>query len=125
MHTFYAVADVGSGKTVIKLYVEEMFDPNAADSKNRAYQIQNMKIQQAGVTGSQNISASRITNPAAIKTIADLFDFVKVNDNEFNPHSVHPAMLNADGTPKHFYHGTGRGDRVGTSFLPERATMCK
>ena len=28
MHSFYAIADIGNGEEVLKLYVEEMYNPN-------------------------------------------------------------------------------------------------
>ena len=38
--------------------------------------------------------------PATTYTIADLFAFVKENVPDFQPKPVHPALLNADGTPR-------------------------
>ena len=39
-------------------------------------------------------------------SISDLFAFVKTFDEEFSPKPVSPMVLNEDGTPKVFYHGT-------------------
>ena len=61
-------------------------------------------------------------------SIADLYEFVKRFDGEFNPaHEVSELVLNEDGTPKIFYHGTnadftafdyGRiGESTGVSIL--------
>ena len=106
MHTFYAVADIGNGPELIKLYVEEMNNPNSDATGKRAYQLQNIEKQQITVTGSQSDSASRIMQSAAINTVSDLFKVVKSKDGNFNPNPVNPAFLNDDGTPKIFYHGT-------------------
>ena len=54
-------------------------------------------------------------------SIAEIYDFVnKHNDDfekdsnvptKFNPKTVNPALLNEDGTPKVFYHGTNSDER--------------
>lgn len=43
MHSFYAVADIGNGNEVLKLYVEEMNDPNSDNTLKSAYQLQNIE----------------------------------------------------------------------------------
>ena len=52
MHSMYAVADIGRGPEIIKLYVEEMRDVNSADTTKRAYQLQNIEYQQPSAKGS-------------------------------------------------------------------------
>lgn len=104
MHTFYAVADIGNGQEVLKLYVEEMFDPNSDNTNKRSYQLQTIEKQQYGVTGSgKTLAVSNQT--VAIKTVADLFAFVKQNDKNFTPNPA-SKIVNPDGTPKVMYHGT-------------------
>ena len=104
MHTFYAVADIGNGQEVLKLYVEEMFDPNSDNTNKRSYQLQTIEKQQYGVTGSgKSLAVSNQT--VAIKTVADLFAFVKQNDKNFTPNPA-SKIVNPDGTPKVMYHGT-------------------
>ena len=40
--------------------------------------------------------------------VSQLYDLVKQYDADFKTRpDVHPTMLNADGTPRVFYHGTG------------------
>lgn len=106
MHSLYAVADMGSGPEVLKLYVEEMNDPNADGTAKRAYQLQNVERQQPGVKGS-GVTPSLITQAADIQTVADLYAAVKQRDGKFaERRSADPVLLNEDGTPKVFYHGT-------------------
>ena len=114
MHSFYAVADIGNGKELLKLYVEEMNDPNSDEDIKRSYMLQNIEKQQSGVRGSGN-NPSRITQTADVNTISDLFELVKHHDKNFKPKPVNKALLNEDGTPKVFYHGT---DAQFTAFDP-------
>lgn len=97
MHTFYAVADIGNGQEVLKLYVEEMNNVNSENNTQRTYMLQNI-TKQSGSSGSQNKSISHVT-PTAIKTVSDLFGLVKQNDKNFNP-KPSGKVVNADGTPK-------------------------
>ena len=106
MHSLYAVADMGNGPEVLKLYVEEMNDPNADGTVKRAYQLQNIERQQPGAKGS-GVVPSLITQAADIKTIADLYAVVKGRDGKFTERrEADPVLLDQDGTPKVFYHGT-------------------
>lgn len=128
MHSMYAVADIGRGPEIIKLYVEEMRDVNSADTTKRAYQLQNIEYQQPSAKGSSE-RFSPVISTADIKTISDLHAAVKQKDKNFRPKPVHPALLNEEGTPKVFYHGTGSefyefsteqiGAREGSFFFAE------
>ena len=80
MHSMYAVADIGNGKELLKLYVEELNNPNSKNDIYRSYMLQNIEKQQSGVKGSQNNSVSPITQTVAVRTIADLYDIVKSKD---------------------------------------------
>lgn len=61
---------------------------------------------------------SEYRNPTTNYIVADLYDYVKTYDKEFNPgKDVNPALLNKDGTPMVFYHGT---DAEFTAFDPAR-----
>jgi hypothetical protein len=105
MHSLYAVADIGKGAEVLKLYVEEMNDPNRADTAKRAYQLQNMEKYQPTGKSSQK-SASSISPVAGnIQTIADLFKIVKVKDKNFTPKPASKVM-DESGQPMVVYHGT-------------------
>jgi hypothetical protein len=100
----YAVADIGNGIEVLKLYIEEMNDPNSTNTTKRCYQLQNIEKYRPAGKSSQNTDSS--ISPAADKiTIADLFAYVKNKDNGFKP-NLASKVVNADGTPKVVYHGT-------------------
>ena len=104
MHSMYAVADIGNGPELLKLYVEEMNDPNSRDTAKRAYQLQNIEHQQSDAKGS-GFRPSPVIQTADIQTIADLFAAVKRVDKNFNPKGA-SKVVNEDGTPKVVYHQT-------------------
>ena len=105
MHSFYAVANIGNGNEVLKLYVEEMNDPNSDNTLKRAYQLQNIEKWQPAVTGSVNKTLSRISQTANIDTVSDLFAVVKQYDKKFNPKSA-SKVVGKSGEPLVVYHGT-------------------
>ncbi|MBQ3504780.1 MAG: hypothetical protein IJA75_08760 [Oscillospiraceae bacterium] len=106
MHSLYAVADIGKGPEVLKLYVEEMNDPNKADTSKRAYHLQNIeKAFNASVRVQGNAPSSLTNTPNAIRTVADLFAAVKQYDNDFVPNSP-SKVVDADGKPRVMYHGS-------------------
>lgn len=106
MHSMYAVADIGNGKELLKLYVEEMNDPNADGTAKRAYQLQNIEISAASVRV-QGEAPSSLTNTADIKNVADLFVAVKSKDKSFNP-KPSSKVVDKDGKPLVVYHGTSK-----------------
>ncbi len=105
MHSLYSVADIGNGAEVLKLNVEEIYNPNSSNTIKRAYKLINIEKQQSGVTGS-GVTPSLSTQTVDIKTISDLYSYVKSKDAKFNHKSANSKLLNDDGTPKKFYHGT-------------------
>ena len=52
MHSLYAVADIGNGKELLKLYVEELNDVGSDGTIRRAYQLQNIENQRLSAKGS-------------------------------------------------------------------------
>ena len=71
------------------------------------------------LTRRNNARGAESTNNVSttVYSISDLYGFVKKFDNEFSPApEVNPVLLNEDGTPKVFYHGT---NSQFTSFSPE------
>ena len=82
MHSMYAVADIGKGPEVLKLYVEEMNDPNKTTTVKRAYQLQNIEKQQLNAKGSGK-SPSPVISTATVHTVADLYAAVKAKDGAF------------------------------------------
>lgn len=106
MHNMYAVADIGSGPEVLRLYVEEMNDPNQSDTKKRAYQLHNIEKAFNASVRVQGKTPSSLTNTSnAIRTVADLFAAVKQKDSSFQPKAA-SKIVDADGKPLVMYHGT-------------------
>lgn len=106
MHYLYAVADIGNGPEVLKLHVEEMYNPGKRNTGQRAYALQNIEkafVAHGGVQGKTSSPRSSATN--ATSTVADLFVLVKRMDASFAPNNS-SKIVNADGTPKVMYHGT-------------------
>ncbi len=106
MHSFYVVADIGNGRELLKLYVEEMNDTNSEFPNRRAYQLQN--IEKVGMLAQrvQGNSSSPVKPTSDIRIVADLHVAVKAHDAKFNPKAVNEILCNPDDTPKVFYHGT-------------------
>ncbi len=110
----YALVDMGGGIEVLKLYVEEIREVVSNNTIKRSYQLQNITkapVVSAKVQGS-SLSPFTSTASANIYKVADLFNFVNRNDKNFNPKPVNPELLNGDGTPKKFYHGTNASFNV-------------
>ena len=114
MHSLYAVTDSGKGKYVVKLYVEEMHDPNKKSTAKCAYKLVNIERQQLGAKGS-GLLPSPVTPTADIVSVADLFEAVKRADQKFRP-GVSSKGVDEAGRPMAVYHGTDRGF---WSFDPE------
>ena len=83
MHSMYAVSDIGYGPELLKLYVEEMNDPNSVSTGKRAYQLQNIEKASAVAGGVQGTTPSSLaTTTNAIRTVADLYASVKDKRDE-------------------------------------------
>ena len=101
MHSLYSLADDGSGLTLYRLFAEEPIPTKGGEPFTRAYELK--EIKEVATTPDSVLSVSEgLTDgaPATTYTVADLFAFVKENVPDFQPKPVHPAMLNADGTPR-------------------------
>lgn len=107
MHSLYAIADMGNGNELIKLYVEEQNDINNDGTIKRAYQLQNIVKAPAASVRVQNNIPSSLTSTASADTytVSQLFDLVKSYDKNFKPGNA-SKVVNDDGTPKVVYHGT-------------------
>lgn len=110
MHSLYAVANMGNGRELIKIYVEELNDVNSDGTMKRAYQLQNIENQQLEVRSSGNIRSS-IMPTADVNTVSDLFNLVKAFDKNFSPKEA-SKVVNADGSPRVMYHGTSESFTV-------------
>lgn len=106
MHSLYAIADIGKGPEVLKLYVEEMNNPNRSGTDKRAYQLQNIEKYRPAARGSQNNASPISAAPTGIGyTVSDLAQYVKSKDADYSPQ--YPSkIVNADGSPKIMYHGS-------------------
>ncbi|MGN0502465.1 MAG: hypothetical protein ACI4HN_06030 [Ruminococcus sp.] len=133
-HYFYGVVKENKHNTVVKLIVEEQETP-VKGTIRRAYKLVDIEKYQPSGVGSANSLASSQTADT-IKTISDLYKFVKLYDNNFIAgKEVSTVMLNDDGTPKVFYHSTNenftvfkKGERAGLSgkgiyFSPYRQNL--
>ena len=101
MHSLYSLVDDGKGLTLYRLFAEEAVPVGGGDPFTRAYELK--EIKEVATTPDSVLSVSGgLTDgaPATTYTVADLFAFVKENVPDFQPKPVHPAMLNADGTPR-------------------------
>lgn len=101
MRSLYSLVDDGNRLTLYRLFAEEAVPARGGEPFTRAYELK--EIKEVATTPDSVLSVSGgLTNgaPATTYTIADLFAFVKENVPDFQPKPVHPAMLNADGTPR-------------------------
>ena len=107
----YALGVDDSG--VIGLYkitVEEYYQSKKQPSNKRFHNLRYIeKI--ADVPGGRTFDKNRsggstIENSTINYSISDLFKLVKQYDKDFHYKPVEPVLLNRDGTPKVFYHGT-------------------
>lgn len=104
MHSLYAIADMGNGKELIKLYVEELNNVNSDGTIKRAYQLQNIKnVLLTGTKVNQN-DLTPLTQQNTY-SVSQLFEVVKRFDKNFQP-KASSKVVNEDGSPKVVYHGT-------------------
>ena len=103
-HSFYSVADIGNGKELLKLIVEEIYNPNSSLDIFRSYKLVNIEKSSVSAEGSQ-INVSPVTKTDDIDTISDLFQAVKQHDKHFNPVSA-SKVVDSNGEPLVVYHGT-------------------
>ena len=105
MHYLYAVVEYQKAPFLAKITVEEY----GFDGQKRAYNAQRIKMSALSRAQYSQLKAAyrgkNASNADAI-SIADLHALVKTYDKEFHPKPVNPLLLNEDGTPKVFYHGT-------------------
>ena len=117
MHALYALSDTGQGVELIKLYVDEIYTPNANQTIKRAYKLNGYnKIQLKTGLGLGKKAYSTLNATGSTYTVADLFNFVKQNDKNFNPKPA-SVVVNENGTPKVVYHGSGVDKRGRTLFV--------
>ena len=107
-HTMYAYTEVMGYPALLKLKVEELFYYNNDSSGEitRDYILQN--IEEESISKRNRLSRSNHSDKnSSVISISDLYDLVKTYDKDFVPApEVSEHVLNDDGTPKVFYHGT-------------------
>ncbi len=107
-HTMYAYTEVMGYPALLKLQVEELFYHNSQESGElmRDYILQN--IEEEPISKRNRLSRSNhLDKDSSTISISDLYEFVKTYDKDFSSApEVSEAVLNDDGTPKVFYHGT-------------------
>lgn len=107
MHKFYAPIRIEGEIYLAKMAVEESYAPGSNDTNKKFYHVRAIEIEAASSVGIGKSHTPIMEKTASEISIAQLFDFVKQYDKDFQPKSVNPILLNEDGTPKVFYHGTG------------------
>ena len=108
MHSFYTLYRTQNGEChLIKIFAEEALSNNEKSVFTRAYQLKDI-VKIANIPSSVLSKGGGLTEDTFATTISisDLHRFVKQFDKEFSPKPVNPLLLNEDGTPKVFYHGT-------------------
>lgn len=118
MHSLYSVYNNNGELYLLKLYVEEALPNKGGEPFTRAYELKDIeKVADlpnrvlSEIGGLTDDSSTTFNN-----SISNLYALVKRFDKDFTAaHEVNPALLNEDGTPKVFYHGTA--DHF-TEFLP-------
>ena len=106
MHKFYALCRINGKLYIAKMAVDESYAPGQDDTNKKFYHVRAIEIETASSVGIGESHTPIIEDTVSDISIADLFKFVKSCDDKFNPTAVNPLLLNEDGTPKVFYHGT-------------------
>lgn len=110
-HKLYALgSDTNRNIALYKITVEEAYHDSKRTNDRAFHNLKYIKkvATVGGRTASQSLlGVSTSDNVATTYSIADLYSFVKRYDKDFTPaREVSSALLNEDGTPKIFYHGT-------------------
>ena len=109
MHSLYTLyRSKDGGVHLLKVYVEEALSNNEKVIFKRGYELKDI-IKVADLPNSVLSQNGGLTDGTSTTTysIADLYDLVKTYDKDFSPApEVSKYVLNEDGTPKVFYHGT-------------------
>lgn len=104
MHKLYSPVTYDGKMYIAKISVEEYGYGNG--SGRRFYNLQGIEMTPAAGAPEASASYDTVASQESIDSIADLFSAVKRYDKDFSPKAVNPELLNPDGTPRVFYHGT-------------------
>lgn len=117
LHKLYTPIEYDGRSYIAKSTVEEFYNETTKGVSRRAYNLKAIKIEPAGGQLGISSSSSRPVTDSTL-SISSLYSLVKTYDKDFHPgKAVNPALLNSDGTPKAFYHGTA--DEI-TQFVSEK-----
>lgn len=110
-HKLYAVGQDTSGNVALyKITVEEAYHDHKHTNERRFHNLKYIEkvATVGGRTAGQSLpGVSTNDDIATTYTVADILSLVKTYDKDFTAaHDVSPELLNEDGTPKVFYHGT-------------------
>lgn len=106
LHKLYTLISYDGQLYIAKSTVEEFFNISSNDVARKAYNLKAIKIEPAGGQIG-NTSSSSVPVTGSTISISNLYNLVKTNDKNFSAGAaVNPILLNKDGTPKVFYHGT-------------------
>lgn len=119
LHKLYTPITYDGKPYIAVSTVEEYYNETSSGVSRRAYNLKAIKTEPAGGQLGNNSSSSVPVTDSTI-SISDLYSLVKTYDKDFTAaHDVAPELLNEDGTPKVFYHGTGANFTV---FKSENGT---
>ena len=106
LHKLYTPITYDGKPYIAVSTVEEYYNETSSGVSRRAYNLKAIKTEPAGGQLGNNSSSSVPVTDSTI-SISDLYSLVKTYDKDFTAaHDVSPELLNEDGTPKVFYHGT-------------------
>ena len=106
LHKLYTLISYDGQLYIAKSTVEEFFNISSNDVARKAYNLKAIKIEPAGGQIG-NTSSSSVPVTGSTISISNLYNLVKTNDKDFSAGAAaNPILLNKDGTPKVFYHGT-------------------
>ena len=107
MHSLYSIVRLDGKVSLIKLFAEEAFSEKQNESFTRAYSLKYIeKVAEFDDGVLSNKGGLTDSHSATIKSISDLYDFVKTHDKEFTPAPEVNKLMLERGRPKVFYHGT-------------------
>ena len=111
-HKLYALGkDTQGNIAVYRMTVEEIFQDPYHTNEKRFHNLKYIE-KVAEISADANVEqrykdGSTMRISTTNYTISDLYALVKQYDKDFSSvNAVNPALLNEDGTPKVFYHGT-------------------
>jgi len=107
MHKFYAPISIDGKTYIAKMAVDESHAPGQNDTNKKFYHVRAIEIETASSVGIGKSHTPIIEDTVSAVSISELYNFVKTYDKDFSPApEISEKVLNEDGTPKVFYHGT-------------------